>query len=134
MVGMPRPSSPISSPSAPTNSTSLDALERLPSLSLSCWIWIALRLPSRAQRGTRKQLKRSVACDKIRARRNGAQIRSALIFRHAHAEEHAGFLGSRTKARIILASEDAWQPFGGQGRRVTERRHRAIGHGNRAVH
>jgi len=35
MVGMPRPSSPIRMPQAPSNSTSLLELLRLPSLSLS---------------------------------------------------------------------------------------------------
>ena len=41
MVGTPRPSSPTSRAQAPSNSTSLDAFERLPSLSLSRCRWIA---------------------------------------------------------------------------------------------
>lgn len=52
---MPRPSSPSSRPQASSNSTSLLALLRLPSLSLSRCSRTALRLPSGHQRGTKKQ-------------------------------------------------------------------------------
>ena len=55
IVGTPRPSSPTMRAQAPRNSTSLEALERLPSLSLSRWMWKALRSPSGVQRGIRKQ-------------------------------------------------------------------------------
>ena len=55
IVATPRPSSPTSWAQAPRNSTSLEAFERLPSLSLSRWMWKRLRSPSGVQRGSRKQ-------------------------------------------------------------------------------
>ncbi len=55
IVRTPRPSSPTSRPQAPWNSTSEEALERLPSLSLSRWRWIRLRSPSGVKRGMKKQ-------------------------------------------------------------------------------
>ena len=55
MVGTPRPSSPTIVPRARSSSISLDAFERLPSLSFSRWILKALRVPSSITRGTRKQ-------------------------------------------------------------------------------
>ena len=55
IVGTPRPSSPTIRAQAPRNSTSLEAFERLPSLSLSRWMWIRLRSPSGVKRGSRKQ-------------------------------------------------------------------------------
>jgi hypothetical protein len=55
IVGTPRPSSPTICAQAPLNSTSLEALERFPSLSLSRSMWKALRSPSGVQRGIRKQ-------------------------------------------------------------------------------
>jgi hypothetical protein len=54
IVGTPRPSSPISRAHAPWNSTSDDAFERFPSLSLSRWRWIRLRSPSGVNRGIKK--------------------------------------------------------------------------------
>ncbi len=55
IVGTPRPSSPTSRAQAPRNSTSHEAFERLPSLSLSRWMWKRLRSPSGVKRGIRKQ-------------------------------------------------------------------------------
>ncbi len=55
IVGTPRPSSPTIRAQAPGNSTSLEAFERLPSLSLSRWMWKRLRSPSGVKRGIRKQ-------------------------------------------------------------------------------
>src|SRR5712691_2573761 len=54
IVGTPRPSSPTIQPCASLNSTSLEALERLPSLSFRRWMWNPLRVPSGSQRGSRK--------------------------------------------------------------------------------
>jgi hypothetical protein len=54
IVGTPRPIAPTSQASAASNSTSLDALERLPTLSFSRCTRIALRVPSARQRGTKK--------------------------------------------------------------------------------
>ena len=55
IVGTPRPSSPTIRAQAPRNSTSLEAFERLPSLSLSRCRWKPLRSPSGVKRGIRKQ-------------------------------------------------------------------------------
>ena len=54
IVATPRPSSPTSWAQAPRNSTSLDAFERLPTLSLSRTRRKPLRSPSGVQRGKRK--------------------------------------------------------------------------------
>ena len=54
IVGTPRPSSPTIRAHAPRNSTSLEAFERFPSLSLSRWMWKRLRSPSGRMRGSRK--------------------------------------------------------------------------------
>ncbi|CAM5239509.1 hypothetical protein SBADM41S_06782 [Streptomyces badius] len=54
IVRTPLPSSPTSQATVSSNSGSLDALERLPSLSLSRWMRKVLRLPSGSTRGTRK--------------------------------------------------------------------------------
>ena len=66
IVGTPRPSSPTSRAQAPRNSTSLDALERLPSLSLSRWRWKRLRSPSGVKRGIRKQESPPAVCARTR--------------------------------------------------------------------
>ncbi|GDY61904.1 hypothetical protein SAV14893_012970 [Streptomyces avermitilis] len=57
IVRTPRPSSPTRRAQVPSNSTSLDALDRLPSLSLSRWTRNTLRVPSSSTRGTRKQVR-----------------------------------------------------------------------------
>ena len=56
MVRTPRPSAPTSQPVVPSNSTSDEALDRLPSLFFSRCSANGLRLPSGSTRGTRKQL------------------------------------------------------------------------------
>lgn len=66
MVRTPRPSSPTRCPHVPSNSTSLEAFDLLPSLSLSRWIAKALRVPSASTRGTRKQLSPPGACASTR--------------------------------------------------------------------
>lgn len=66
MVGTPRPSSPTSQPVAPSYSISADALDLLPSLSLSRWIRSRLRVPSGSTRGSRKQLRPPGACARVR--------------------------------------------------------------------
>jgi hypothetical protein len=55
IVGTPRPSSPTRPGQAPSNSTSAEAFDRLPSLSLSRWIRKAFLVPSGRTRGRRKQ-------------------------------------------------------------------------------
>ena len=66
MVATPRPSSPTMRAQAPSNSTSLDAFERLPSLSLRRWRWKRLRVPSGRQRGNRKQESPRSVCASMR--------------------------------------------------------------------
>ena len=66
MVRTPRPSSPTRRAQVPSNSTSLDALDRLPSLSLSRWIANTLRVPSGSTRGSRKHVSPPGACASTR--------------------------------------------------------------------
>ena len=54
IVGTPRPGSPTIRAQAPSSSISLDAFERLPSLSFRRWMWKALRVPSGRIRGSAK--------------------------------------------------------------------------------
>ena len=56
MVRTPRPSSPTSQAVALSYSTSAEAFERLPSLSLSRCRCMALRVPSGRTAGSRKQV------------------------------------------------------------------------------
>ena len=62
IVGTPRPSSPSRQPTASTYSTSLLALEWLPSLSLSRCSRMPLAVPSGSTRGTTKQVSPPGAC------------------------------------------------------------------------
>jgi hypothetical protein len=55
-VGVPRPSSPIGIARVPANSTSDDALERLPSLSFRRWMRKMLRASPGSERNRRKQV------------------------------------------------------------------------------
>ena len=66
IVRMPRPSSPRRTAWASLNSSSLEALDRLPSLSLSRTIDSALRLPSGRTRGTTKHVMPSGAWARTR--------------------------------------------------------------------
>ncbi len=68
IVGTPRPGSPTSHATVPSNSTSLEALDRSPSLSLSRCSRNALRSPSGSTRGTRKQEIPSSSCASTRNR------------------------------------------------------------------
>ena len=52
----PRPGSPTSTPTVPSNSISADAFERLPSLSLSRWMRKTLRMPRVSIRGTKRHV------------------------------------------------------------------------------
>jgi hypothetical protein len=54
IVGTPRPSSPTIRAQAESSAISLEAFERLPSLSFSRSMWIRLRSPSGVKRGSRK--------------------------------------------------------------------------------
>ena len=65
IIGTPRPSSPRSVARASSNSTSEEAFERLPSLSFSRWMRIALRSPFSSTRGMKKQERPPGACASI---------------------------------------------------------------------
>jgi len=56
MVGTPRPGSPTRTAQVPSNSTSDEAFDLLPSLFFSRWTRMVLRVPSGSTRGTRKQV------------------------------------------------------------------------------
>ena len=66
MVAIPRPSLPTRQAVAPSNSTSAEALERLPSLSFSRSSRIAFAVPSGRKRGIRKQVSPLSACASTR--------------------------------------------------------------------
>ena len=66
IVATPRPSSPTSQATASSYSTSAEALDRLPSLSLSRCRCMPLRVPSGRTRGSRKQDSPPGACASTR--------------------------------------------------------------------
>ena len=68
IVGTPRPGSPTIRASAPSSSISLDAFERLPSLSFRRCRCMALRVPSGRIRGSAKHDRPSGACASTRKR------------------------------------------------------------------
>src|SRR5262245_3014894 len=71
---------------------------------------------------------------RLRARRIGAQVRATLVFRHAHADKRRAFQFCRTEAAIVVARKDPGQPFGGNPRGVSQGRHGAVSHRDRAIH
>ena len=124
---MPLPSSPTSQATVPLNSSSLDALDLLPSLSLSRWIRMSLRLPSGRKRGMKKQetpgaapavcavtkkpshigadvnhlwpFSRQVPSPAGDATRGvGAHVGAALLLGHAHADQRAALAGDRRRS------------------------------------
>ena len=66
IVRTPRPSSPSREPHVPSSSTSDEALDRFPSLSLSRWIANGFTDPSSSIRGTTKQVSPPGACASMR--------------------------------------------------------------------
>ena len=149
IVRTPAPSSPTSRAQAPSNSTSLDAFERLPSLSLSRRRRKLLRSPSGVQRGNRKHERPRSAWARIRKASHigieknhlwpviaysppgpaavqrpgdggvGAHVGAALLLGHPHAGERAGLLGGRHVARVVARRRGCAAP--------TRRRARAAG-------
>ena len=116
IVRTPRPSSPSRCATVPSNSSSDDALDRLPSLSLRRTTSSRLRVPSGSTRGTTKQVtppvglrqhqedvvhrrrgeplvavQRVLAVDRRRPRLGdvGADVGAALLLGHPHAGERA---------------------------------------------
>ena len=158
MVFTPAPGSPTISPIALTNSTSDEALERLPSLSFSRWKRKPLPVPSPRMRGTRKARQPLAGLrqhqERIRHRRRhepfvagqaveaaagalgpggvGADIGAALLLGHAHAERQPGLLDRRLLALVVFARRDARRPFAKQLRARHQRGERRAGHGDRA--
>ena len=63
----------------------------------------------------------------------GADIGSALLFRHAHAHERAVLLAHIDVAAVIGTGEGHRQDRGGDAGLTPERRNAAIGHGRRAL-
>ena len=68
-----------------------------------------------------------------RARRIGAQIGATLVLGQPHAEQGRGFFTHRDETLIVIARENLRQPFRRDRRRITQGRHRAVGHGERAI-
>jgi len=62
----------------------------------------------------------------------GADIGAALLLRHAHADDDAGFLHGRAMARIIAARHYLRRPSLFDARRGHDGGNRRIGHGQRA--
>ncbi len=162
IVAMPRPGSPTSQASAPSYSTSAEALDRLPSLSLSRWMRMALRLPSGSTRGSRKQDRPSGAWASTRnrshmrrraeplvpgeqvaavARRRvghgpggvGPDVRAALLLGHRHPGQQAGLAVGHGQAGLVGARGQQRLVAGGQGGLVAQGRHAGVGHRDRAA-
>src|SRR5436305_3925374 len=96
IVRTPAPSSPTSQAEAESNSISLEALERLPSLSLRRCRKKRLRAPSAVQRGKRKQERPRGACASTR----NASLIGAEQNHLCPVRRHASPSGT---ARVVLA-------------------------------
>src|SRR5258708_4666916 len=115
IVLMPAPGSPTISPMAPANSTSEEALERLPSLSFRRWKRKPLFSPSPLSPGG-----------------IGANVGAALLFGHAHAERQPGLFHRRLLRLVVFAGGHPRRPFAKQlwaGHQGCQRR---TGHSDRA--
>ena len=98
IVRTPRPSSPRRWASVPVSSSSLDALDRLPSLSLSRTTSIRLRVPSSSTRGTTKHVIPPSACASTRKTSFiGAEVNHLWPSRRYHPSSVVGV------ARVWLA-------------------------------
>ena len=163
IVGTPRPSSPTIRAQVPRNSTSLEAFERLPSLSLSRWIWIGLRSPSGVKRGIRKQESPPSAWARTRKAshigadmnhlwpvssysapgpppfsgvgdgRVGAHVRAALLLGHPHAAQRAGLVGRGAQLAVVAERGEARLPLGRELGLLAQRRDHRVGHRDRAA-
>ena len=144
IVGTPRPSSPSRQATVSSNSGSLEALDRLPSLSLSRWIRNVLRVavgqhPRHDEAGQaagrlgehqehvahRRRGEPLVSGEPVGAvgaghgaGRVGPDVRAALLLGHAHAGQAAG-LALRARAARGRRSRDSEPrlPLGGERRR-----------------
>ena len=102
---MPRSGAPTGHASARSNSTSADAFERLPSLSFSRLMRIALRSPSGFTRGIRKQPRPARVCASTRCASHCGAEKNHLWPVMRHAPPASG------SARVTLArtSDPPWR-------------------------
>ncbi len=161
IVATPRPSGPTIQPRVPSNSTSLEALERLPSLSLSRWRRKGLRVPSGSTRGTseaRQAARRlgeheeqvahrrgaeplvtgqDVGAVEVRAQRAGgpgAYIRTALLLGHRHSGQRRRLARDAVRCRTHAPSAAESTRRRGRGRRLPpQRRYGRVSHGDGAA-
>ena len=161
IVCTPRPGSPTIRASAPCSSISLDAFERLPSLSFNRCRCMALRVPSGRIRGSAKHDRPSGACASTRKRshigaeqnhlwpvsayaagprvavrrhrdrRVRAHVRAALLLRHRHPAERAALAGRRQR-RLVGRRGQPRLPLGGELGLRAQRRHGGERHRDRA--
>ena len=164
IVRTPRPSSPTSRAQAPSNSTSLEAFERLPSLSLRRWRWMRLRSPS--GENARQQEARQPAGrlgeheERVAHRRRqnhlwpvssysapgpppfsglargrvGAHVGAALLLGHRHAARARRALsGAGGGAASYALRGQPRLPLRGELGLRAQRRHRRVGHRDRAA-
>ena len=134
---MPWPGSPIMWAIAPLNSTSEEALDLFPHLSLSRWICSRLREPSGSQPATTKHdtpsfgLRKSEEHVRVRdgeeplvaderpcavavghgARLSLAQVRATLLLGHRHSNRAARLVGGADLATVIAVGGDELTPF-----------------------
>ncbi len=148
---------------APRNSTSLEALERLPSLSLSRWIVegvaLAVGRPARHQEAgdpglglgedeegvAHRRRAEPLVADQLvlgagtaavqrrRRGRVGAYVGAALLLGHRHPAEGAALALRRQRALVVVEREEALLPLRGQLGLLAQRRDRGVGHRDRAA-
>ena len=161
MVRTPRPSSPTSQATASSYSTSADAFDRLPSLSLSRCRRMPFGVPSGRTRGSRKQdsppgawastMNRSPIGAEVNhlwpvsryspsppRHRDGAggvgpYVGAALLLGHRHARDQAALGLGRPQAEVVLGGRQQRLEAPGQVRRVPQRGHEGVGHRHRAA-
>ena len=67
-------------------------------------------------------------------RRVGADVRAALLLRHAHAHGQAGLVAPGLERRVIAAAGEFGSPVGVDRRIAAQRGRDRVGHGDRAQH
>ena len=145
IVATPRPSSPSSRAGAPRNSTSLEASERVPSLSFSrCSSKPGPRSTTKHERPpgawARTRKTAPIGCEQNHLwpvsskrpspagsarRRAGPDVRAALLLGHRHAAQRAALVVGQRQPRLPLRRQ--------LGIRA-QRRDRGVGHRDRAHH
>ena len=162
MAATPRPSSPTRVAHAPSSSISLDAFDRLPSLSLSRWMGMPLRVAvgRPARHGEARETARRLGQDQeevahrrraeplvpgqaVGAARSpappagwpggvGPDIAAPLLLGHRHAGQGTGLCGGRPGRRVVDARGEQGFPPLDQPRRRPQGREHGVGHGDRA--